>query len=116
MSCRRRLSRVAVTAYRVDINVQGRTEVLEVEEDQTILEVALEQGIELSHDCKMGVCMTCPAKLVSGKVDQTAGMLAEDVQEKGYALLCVAQPQSDCHIDIIEEEELLAEVMHSGAL
>lgn len=70
MSCRRRLSRVAVTAYRVDINVQGRTEVLEVEEDQTILEVALEQGIELSHDCKMGVCMTCPAKLVRLVVKQ----------------------------------------------
>lgn len=55
---------VAVTAHRVDINVHGRTEVLEVAENQTILEVALEQGIELSHDCKMGVCMTCPAKLV----------------------------------------------------
>lgn len=53
-----------ITAYRVDININGRTEVLEVGEDQTILEVALEQGIELSHDCKMGVCMTCPAKLV----------------------------------------------------
>ena len=64
ISCRRRHSQVAVTAHRVDINVNGRTEVIEVEENQTILEVALEQGIELSHDCKMGVCMTCPAKLV----------------------------------------------------
>ena len=64
MSCRRRHSQAAVTAHRVDINVHGRTEVIEVEEDQTILDVALEQGIELSHDCKMGVCMTCPAKLV----------------------------------------------------
>lgn len=105
-----------ITAHRVDINFNGRTETLEVAEDQTILEVALEQGIELSHDCKMGVCMTCPAKLVSGRVDQTAGMLDEDVQEKGYALLCVAQPQSDCEVQTIEEEELLAEVMHSGAL
>lgn len=62
--CRPQLRRFAVTAHRVDINVHGRTEVIEVEADQTILEVALEQGIELSHDCKMGVCMTCPAKLV----------------------------------------------------
>lgn len=113
---RRRPACVRVSAHRVQVNVNGRKEVLNVSEDQTILEVALEQGIELSHDCKMGVCMTCPAKLVSGRVDQTAGMLDEDVQEKGYALLCVAQPQSDCEVQTIEEEELLAEVMHSGAL
>lgn len=62
--CRRRCAVRAITAYKVDINFNGRTETLEVAEDQTILEVALEQGIELSHDCKMGVCMTCPAKLV----------------------------------------------------
>ena len=36
-------------------------------------------------------------------MDQTAGMLDEDVQEKGYALLCVAQPQSDCTVQTIEE-------------
>ena len=30
-------------------------------------------------------------------------MLDEDVQEKGYALLCVAQPQSDCEVQTIEE-------------
>lgn len=62
--CRRRSAVRPITAYKVDINFNGRTETLEVAEDQTILEVALEQGIELSHDCKMGVCMTCPAKLV----------------------------------------------------
>ena len=61
-----------MTAHRVDINVHGRTEVIEVEENQTILEVALEQGIELSHDCKMGVCMTCPAKLVRSADKQYA--------------------------------------------
>lgn len=37
---------------------------LEVEDGETILEAALDNGLELSHDCKMGVCMTCPAKLV----------------------------------------------------
>lgn len=30
-------------------------------------------------------------------------MLDENVQDKGYALLCVAQPQSDCEVQTIEE-------------
>lgn len=36
-------------------------------------------------------------------MDQSAGMLSEDVQEKGYCLLCVAMPQTDCDIQVIEE-------------
>lgn len=39
----------------------------------------------------------------SGQVDQSAGMLDDDVKEKGYALLCVSTPQSDCKIRTIEE-------------
>ena len=40
---------------------------------------------------------------VDGDVDQSAGMLSEDVKEKGYALLCVSYPRSDCTIQTIEE-------------
>lgn len=36
-------------------------------------------------------------------MDQGAGMLSEDVIEKGYALLCCAQPRSDCKIVIVPE-------------
>lgn len=61
----------------------------------------------MPHDCKMGVCMTCPGKLVSGKVDQGAGMLSDDVSAKGYTLLCTATPQSDCVVNVITEEEIL---------
>ena len=44
--------------------MEGSTVTLEVGPGETILQAALDQGVELSHDCKMGVCMTCPAKLV----------------------------------------------------
>ena len=33
----------------------------------SILEAAIDSGLEMSHDCKMGVCMTCPARLVRGR-------------------------------------------------
>ena len=51
-------------AYKVEIEKQGGTETISVEAGSTILEAALDKGIDLPHDCKMGVCMTCPARLV----------------------------------------------------
>ncbi|OWM74264.1 ferredoxin C 1, chloroplastic [Punica granatum] len=98
---------VAVRAYKVVVEHEGRTTELEVEPDETILSKAIDSGLDVPHDCKLGVCMTCPARLASGLVDQSEGMLSDDVVERGYALLCVAYPRSDCVIKTIPEEELL---------
>lgn len=95
-------------AHKVEVEHNGTVTVLEVAEDETILNVALDKGMELPHDCKLGVCMTCPAKIVSGSLDQSEGMLSDDVQEAGYALMCAAYPRSDCKIRVIPEEELLS--------
>ena len=94
-------------AYKVTIEHDGASRVVEVEEDETILSRALDEGLEVPHDCKLGVCMTCPARLVSGVVDQSDGMLSDDVVAQGYALLCAAYPRSDCTIRVIPEDELL---------
>lgn len=94
-------------AYKVTIEHGGESRVVEVEEDETILSRALDEGLDVPHDCKLGVCMTCPARLVSGKVDQSDGMLSDDVVAQGYALLCAAYPRSDCTIRVIPEDELL---------
>eukprot|EP00882_Tetradesmus_deserticola_P013038 GHRQ01013827.1.p1 GENE.GHRQ01013827.1~~GHRQ01013827.1.p1 ORF type:complete len:135 (+),score=44.04 GHRQ01013827.1:208-612(+) len=111
----RRIAKLApVRAHKVEIMHEGTTYTLDVPEGQSILEVALDQGLDLPHDCKLGVCMTCPAKLVSGIVDQQGAMLSDDVADKGYALLCMAMPQSDCKITTVTEEELLDEQLVAG--
>ncbi|XP_059291176.1 ferredoxin C 1, chloroplastic [Lycium ferocissimum] len=97
-----------VYAYKVLVEHEGKTTELEVEPDETILSKALDVGMSVPYDCNLGVCMTCPAKLLSGKVDQSDGMLSDDVVERGYALLCASYPKSDCHIRVIPEEELLS--------
>jgi len=102
-------------AYKVEIEHGGKTVTLEVEDGTSILDAGLEAGLDLPHDCKLGVCMTCPAKLVSGTVDQTGAMLSDDVVDKGYALLCVCVPQTDVKIKTITEEELLDQQLVAGA-
>lgn len=52
--------------------------------------------------CEMSTAVFALAQ-ISGDVDQTAGMLDDEAKEKGYALMCVAEPQSDCRIKVIEE-------------
>ncbi|KAL5210911.1 hypothetical protein ABZP36_006534 [Zizania latifolia] len=99
--------RLRAAAYKVTIEHAGESRVVEVEEDETILERALDEGIDVPHDCKLGVCMTCPARLVAGEVDQSDGMLSDDVVAQGYALLCASYPRSDCTIRVIPEDELL---------
>lgn len=75
--------------------------VLNVPESQPIYQAALEAGIQLPIGCDYGGCITCAAKLQSGKVKQPGASALNRRQSKaGYILLCVARPKSDC---IIEE-------------
>jgi len=53
-----------VRSFKVEIEHQGSTIALDIPEGKSILEVALDKGMDLPHDCELGVCMTCPAKLV----------------------------------------------------
>ncbi|THG18474.1 hypothetical protein TEA_004702 [Camellia sinensis var. sinensis] len=82
-SRRRWPSLTTVHSHKVVIEHEGRTTELEVEPDETILSKALDSGLFVPHDCKLGVCMTCPAKLLNGTVDQSEGMLSDDVVERG---------------------------------
>jgi ferredoxin len=92
----------------VVINHEGKDYTVEVQDGETILDAGLDAGIDLRHDCKMGVCMMCPAKKVTGEVEQSNAMLSDDVLEQGFVLLCCAEPVGDgVKIMTVEEDELL---------
>lgn len=84
---------------------------VEVPEDDYILAAALDAGLDMSHDCTMGTCCRCSARLLQGEVDMSAGMIDADVAARGYTLLCIATPKSDVVVQCIDEEELLKEVL-----
>lgn len=86
----------------------GEETVLSIPENVSILSAALDAGISLPHDCKLGVCLTCPSKVVSGQVDQSEGTLDDSVTSQGFALTCITYPRSDCVIRSIEEDELVS--------
>ena len=61
-----------------------------------ILDAALKNNADLPYACKGGVCATCRAKLLDGKVDIgfTYGLEQEEI-DAGYILTCQAIPMSD---------------------
>lgn len=93
--------------HKVTIQHGGKEFVLDISENTSILDAALDNDIDLPHDCKMGVCLTCPSKLVSGSLNQDGSTLDDSVMEKGFALTCCAYPRSDLVIRSIEEDELV---------
>jgi ring-1,2-phenylacetyl-CoA epoxidase subunit PaaE len=65
-------------------------------ESESILEAALRYNSGLPFACKGGVCCTCRAKLLEGKVEMEVNYaLEKDEVAAGYILTCQALPLTD---------------------
>ena len=83
-------------AYEVTVRYDGQEHKFAVQPNRTILETALDKGIDLPYSCQSGLCTACRGKAVSGKVklDEEEG-LSQSERAEGYVLTCVGHPMSD---------------------
>lgn len=89
--------------YQVQLKTSGKT--FSVEADETVLEAALRQGINLPYGCKNGACGSCKGKCIEGKIhhgNHSQSALSASDETAGSTLLCCAHPQSDLLIEVRE--------------
>jgi len=82
---------------------------IEVDESQTILRAAAEQGIMLMHGCKEGQCSACKSFVLDGEdieLDKYSTFALPDYEkEEGFTLLCRAHPFEDVTIELLNYDE-----------
>ena len=88
---------------------------IDVDEDQTILRAAAEQGIMLMHGCKEGQCASCKSFILEGddiEHDRYSTFALPDYEkEEGYTLLCRAHAYEDVTIELLNYD---ADMIRSG--
>lgn len=80
----------------VTIKYDGQEFKVTVQPQDSILQSALDQGIDLPYSCQSGLCTACRGKALSGKVklDEEEG-LSQSERAEGYVLTCVGHPLTD---------------------
>jgi ring-1,2-phenylacetyl-CoA epoxidase subunit PaaE len=80
----------------VSILSGGREYAFELGTDgENILDAGLRNGVDLPFSCKGGVCATCKARLIEGRVDMDLNQaLRPEETEGGYILTCQSHPIS----------------------
>ncbi|MEO6979566.1 MAG: iron-sulfur cluster-binding domain-containing protein, partial [Mucilaginibacter sp.] len=85
----------------IKIHFKNETHDLVVGENQSILQAALQNNIQLPYSCRVGDCSTCAAKCTTGKVEMAKNEVLTDADlADGWILTCTGHPLSD---DVIVE-------------
>src|SRR5712672_4853044 len=87
---------------------------IEVDEEQTVLRAAFDQGLMLMHGCKEGQCSACKSFLLDGDQQMerySTFALADYESDEGYVLLCRTHAFSDLSVELINYDE---EMLRSG--
>lgn len=82
---------------KMKIILDEQEQMLEVpSQGESVLDVALNSGMDVPYACKGAVCMTCKAKVLEGtvKMDMNYALTDEEVED-GYVLTCQTHPTSE---------------------
>jgi ring-1,2-phenylacetyl-CoA epoxidase subunit PaaE len=84
---------VQAEGARLSVRLDGSTHVMTMRSDETVLDAALRQGLDLPYACRGGMCCTCRARIVEGAADMDQNFSLEPWEiAENYTLTCQARP------------------------
>ncbi|MGY1424582.1 benzoate 1,2-dioxygenase electron transfer component BenC [Lysobacter sp. A289] len=92
-------------SHRIALSFEdGVTRFIDCRANETVLDAAYRQRINLPMDCSDGVCGTCKCRAEQGRYDlgndYIEDALTEDEAAEGLVLTCQMVPSSDCVISV----------------
>jgi len=96
----------------ITVKVLPSDYVIEVEPGQTVLQAALEAGLQYPHDCRRGSCGKCRTRLVEGEIKEQTDFsytLSDEEMNEGFILACAALPKTPLilEVDLVSNERTL---------
>lgn len=91
--------------YQIQLQADGQT--FTANDDQTIIDAALDACVALPFGCRTGVCGACKGKVVSGEFDlagHSEAVLSAAEREAGVTLLCCTRARSNLVLDVPKAE------------
>ncbi|HMU97424.1 MAG TPA: 2Fe-2S iron-sulfur cluster-binding protein [Chitinophagales bacterium] len=81
---------------KVKIILDGREYNINVNDDETVLDAAIDADLDPPHACRVAACCSCKAKVMQGKVEMDDDEpLTEEEKEEGFVLTCQSHPITD---------------------
>lgn len=81
---------------KVTIIIDGDETKFEMASGQNVLDSAIKNGVDAPYSCKGGVCSTCKAKVIDGKVSMKLNYSLTDSEiEEGFILTCQSHAASE---------------------
>ncbi len=78
-----------------EVHLARRQLTLQVQPDQSILQVLQQAGVEVPFSCSEGICGTCRTSVLEGQPDHWDMYLTPEEQEKGDCIMvCISRSQS----------------------
>ena len=79
----------------LNIKYDDVTHKLTLDQNKTLLEIALNEKVDVPYSCQGGVCSSCIARVTEGKVDMRNNQILTDEEiDEGLILSCQAIPKS----------------------